>query len=240
VGRGENIWALSIQRTEAQGPFSQSELRSLAQLSQNLDSIADTASALAFARGEGALAAFDMTKKAAFLLDRRGDVVRANQAAEALLGDDVFISRRRLSSRNPQTTSAFDAAIKALLWNDAASSAPSLAFPREGRLPLLVHAIRCPGISESALSSFHALVVMTDAESRSLPAVRTLQAGFGLTASEARLAVAMRAGSDLQSEALKLGVSLETTRKHLKAIFAKTGVRRQSDLVAMLGALLPE
>jgi PAS domain-containing protein len=131
VGRGENIWALSIQRTEAQGPFSHSELRSLAQLSQNLNSIADTASALAFARGEGALAAFDMAEKAAFLLDRRGDVVRANQAAEALLGDDVFISRRRLSSRSPQATGAFDATIKALLWNNAASSAPSLVFPRE-------------------------------------------------------------------------------------------------------------
>lgn len=240
VGRGENIWCLSIQRSAGQGEFNRSELRSLAQLSQNLDSIAATASTLAFARGEGALDAFDVTEKAAFLLDRRGDVVRINQAAEAMLGVDVFIRRRRLISRNQAATADLNAAIKDLLWTQAVSSMPVIIFPRHERLPLLVYAIRCPGVAESALSSFYAMVVIVDPEKRSLPSVMTLQAGFDLTPAEARLASALGAGSDLQTEALRLGVSPETLRKHLKSIFAKTGVGRQSELVALLAALLSE
>lgn len=240
VGQGENVWCLSIQRSSAQGMFSRSELRSFAQLAQSLDSIAATASALAFAQGEGALAAFDIAHKAAFLLDRRGDVVRVNHAANAVLGEDVFISRKRLSSRSQAATGELNAAIKSLLWAHAVSSASSIIFPREERLPLLVHAIRCPGLSESALSSFHAMVVIVDPENRSLPTARTLQTGFDLTQAEARLAVALGSGSDLRTEALKLGISPETMRKHLRAIFAKTGVRRQSELVALLAALLSE
>lgn len=240
VGNGENVWCLSIQRTAEQGDFSRSELRSLAQLARSLDSIAETASALAFARGEGALAAFDIAHKAAFLLDRRGEVVRVNQAAEALLGDDVFISHRRLSSRSQAATAELNAAIKNLLWLQSISSSPSMIFPRREGLPLLVHAIRCPGLSESALSSFHALVVIVDPEQRMLPTARTLQTGFDLTQAEARLAIALSSGSDLKTEAKRLCVSPETMRKHLRSIFSKTGVRRQSELTALLAALLSE
>lgn len=166
--------------------------------------------------------------------------MRVNQAAEQLLGEDVFISHKRLFSRSQTASAELNAAIKSLLWAEDASSAPSIIFPRQDRLPLLVYAIRCPGLCESALSSFHALVVIVDPEQRSLPTARTLQAGFDLTQAEARLAVALGSGSDLHTEALKLGVSPETMRKHLKSIFAKTGVRRQSELVATLAVLLSE
>lgn len=240
VGVGEQIWSVSIQRKPEQGMFNGSELRSLTKLARSLDSVAATANALAFARGEGALDAFDITEKAAFLLDRRGDVVRINQAAEAMLGLDVFIRRRRLTSRSAAATMDLNGTIRDLLWTQTASSAPAIIFPRHERLPLLVYAIRCPGLAESALSSFHAMVVIVDPEQRSLPTAKTLQAGFDLTPAEARLAIALGAGSDLQSEALKLGVSHDTVRKHLKSIFAKTGVGRQSELVALLAALLSE
>lgn len=57
---------------------------------------------------------------------------------------------------------------------------------------------------------------------------------YGLTPAEAKLAVQLVNGGSLEEAAGYLGISIHTARTHLKAIFAKTGARRQSELVAML------
>ncbi|KRR19765.1 hypothetical protein CQ14_38815 [Bradyrhizobium lablabi] len=72
-----------------------------------------------------------------------------------------------------------------------------------------------------------------------MPAVGTLRTALDLTPAEARLAIALQAGDDIGEAATRLNISPETVRKQLKAVFAKTGVRRQSDLIALLGNLLP-
>jgi DNA-binding CsgD family transcriptional regulator len=45
-------------------------------------------------------------------------------------------------------------------------------------------------------------------------------------------------GLDLEQCAIALNNRMPTVRTQLKAIYAKTGVRRQAELVAMLGGLL--
>lgn len=58
---------------------------------------------------------------------------------------------------------------------------------------------------------------------------------FRLTAAEARLAEGMAEGLDLAAYAMRANISKATARAHLKAVFAKTGVRRQTELVRLLG-----
>jgi DNA-binding CsgD family transcriptional regulator len=60
---------------------------------------------------------------------------------------------------------------------------------------------------------------------------------FDLTPAEANVAVAIAAGATLAEVSAKLGVAPSTTKSHLKAIFSKTGVTRQVDLVRTLGKL---
>jgi len=62
-----------------------------------------------------------------------------------------------------------------------------------------------------------------------------VQQFFGLTRKEAALALRLAAGRSLLEAARDQGISLNTARAHLRAIFAKTGIDRQSRLV---GALL--
>ena len=57
---------------------------------------------------------------------------------------------------------------------------------------------------------------------------------YGLTPSEARLAAFMGAGGTVADFAAEHGVSQYTARTHLKAIFAKTGAHRQSELVRLM------
>jgi DNA-binding CsgD family transcriptional regulator len=67
-----------------------------------------------------------------------------------------------------------------------------------------------------------------------------LQCHFGLTPAEARLALHLVAGESLRSAAVKLSITYETARTHLKNIFHKTGTCRQAELVIAIVTALPE
>ena len=64
-----------------------------------------------------------------------------------------------------------------------------------------------------------------------------VQDSFGLTEAEVRLARQLREGLSLQQAADSLGVSINTVRNQLRAIFDKMGLTRQSDLVRALTEL---
>jgi DNA-binding CsgD family transcriptional regulator len=60
---------------------------------------------------------------------------------------------------------------------------------------------------------------------------------FGLTSAEAKLASIIAEGVNPEQAAEELGISRETARNQLKAVFAKTATHRQSELVALLARL---
>jgi DNA-binding CsgD family transcriptional regulator len=236
---GDDQWSLSIRRTVEQGPFSPSERQELAALSVHLSGAAALARALGFARAEAALASFEVSGSAVVLLDRRAEVLRINGAAQRLLGADLQIARKRLVSRGREATAALDRTLHALLWAQTASALmPPVVLPRDGKRPLLAYAMRLSGVSADALAACQALVVLVDLDARPHPPESALRASFGLTAAEARLAVRLASGEPLDRIADELGVAYETSRNHVKAIFSKMDVHRQTELVAVLARLL--
>ena len=66
-----------------------------------------------------------------------------------------------------------------------------------------------------------------------------LQRHFGLTPAEARLALHLVAGETLRSAEVKLSITYETARTHLKNIFNKTGTCRQAELLVVILTALP-
>ena len=65
-----------------------------------------------------------------------------------------------------------------------------------------------------------------------------LRSTFGMTAAEARLAGRMAAGESLEFATEQIGIAKDTGRNQLKSIFLKVGVKRQSELVAVLASIL--
>ena len=57
---------------------------------------------------------------------------------------------------------------------------------------------------------------------------------FGLTPTEASLAMLLANGLTLDEASDELGVSRNTARTHLRAVFSKTGVSRQTGLVSLI------
>jgi DNA-binding CsgD family transcriptional regulator len=239
VGSGDQIWSLTLHRTREQDHFSASELEALRSLSTHLDGVAGVATALGFARGSASLSAFDVAGKPAMLFDRAGEVVRVNQLAEKLLDGDIRIVQRRLVSSDRAATERFASTLNRLLWSTDSAGAAPVSFPRRGRNALTVYLMRSFQLADTPLSAFHALAIFADPDARLVPEMQAIQTTFGLTLAEARLAIGLQGGVDLQSQASCLGISRETARKHLQSIFAKTGCRRQPELVAMLANFLP-
>ncbi len=76
-----------------------------------------------------------------------------------------------------------------------------------------------------------AAVFVRDSDSQAMPPVRLAQELFQLTAAETMLAIKLANGLSLEEAAEALGIRRNTARAHLRSIFSKTGVRRQTELV---------
>ena len=239
IAHGENLWCLSLQRSPVQGHFSAEEKQRLAALSNSMSSPAAVSSAVGFANAKAALAAFELSGSAALIIDKQGEVIRANPRAERLLHGDVRIVSRRLTAMDVNATAALDGALSRLVRNpESPALLPPIALPREGRLPLMAYPLRLSDLGANPFAAGRAFIVLVDPEERRRPPEATLRDVFGLTIAEARLAARLACGEALETIADDLNITKETARFHLKRIFAKTGVRRQAELVALFARLL--
>ncbi|MCE9522426.1 MAG: alpha/beta fold hydrolase [Alphaproteobacteria bacterium] len=97
------------------------------------------------------------------------------------------------------------------------------AFPRS--------LARAFGLSEMGPEPLYALAVLnTNSDVRD----DALRESFGLTRAEWRIAQELKGGVSVVDAAARLSISVNTARTQVKAIFAKLGVERQSELVSRL------
>lgn len=240
MAAGDEVWCLSLQRSIAQGPFQPHEIDELAFYSKSLGGVIALSRSLGLARAEGALAAFEATDTGAVMLDRNGEMIIINPAAERLLGPDLTLRKRRLVSFDQRATELLDRALHELLWRpDTLAVSQPVPMPRREGRPILAYPMRLRGVTVDALSPCQAIVLLVGLDQRRPLPDTVLRLCFKLTAAEARLAVLIGAGTDLDAACETLQIGHATARTQLKLIFAKTGVHRQSELVALLARLLP-
>jgi DNA-binding CsgD family transcriptional regulator len=239
VACGDDLWCLSLQRTIEQGPFSETEKRQLAELSNRLSASAALARAMGCATTSGALDAFEVSGTAVVLINRAGEAFKANPSAERLLKGDIRIVKKRLVAKDRAATTVLERAIHDLLWRRIGGGlSPPVPLPRTGRRPLFAYPAKLASMTANALADCQAVVILIDPDDVSRPPQAALQAAFGLSEAEARLAARLASGEALEMVTERFGIAKETGRSQLKGIFAKTGVHRQAQLVALLAPLL--
>ena len=99
---------------------------------------------------------------------------------------------------------------------------------------LLVEAMPVTAFGSDLFGPGRVILLLTDLRSPLRPEATQLCAAFGLTIAEAKLAGKLALGSGIENAAASLGVSRETARTQLKAVFAKTNTRRQAELAALV------
>ena len=78
------------------------------------------------------------------------------------------------------------------------------------------------------------MIFITDPEAQTTTPTEMLERLYGLTPAEAKLAALLAHGKSVTEAADELHITQNTARTHLKHIFQKTGVKRQSELVKLI------
>jgi DNA-binding CsgD family transcriptional regulator/PAS domain-containing protein len=182
--------------------------------------------------------ALSLLNVAICLLTADGRIIFANRAAEDLLRrcDGLRLRRGQLAADDPAETGRLAGAIA------GAAKEPrrvvALPLHREaGRRPLQVWAVPLP--RQSSCSTFQAfrsdvMLLALDPEQSPAPPTNVLRALYTLTDAEAQLVLGLIAGERLADYAERAGITMNTAKSHLKAVFAKTDTNRQAELVRLL------
>ncbi|QDD65539.1 helix-turn-helix transcriptional regulator [Herbaspirillum seropedicae] len=173
------------------------------------------------------------------LVDTHGRVVLFNKVASDILtiADGVYIKSQRLSASDAGADRMLSAAI-AQATSPVSRRGEWFTVPRQRHSqPLIVSVIptlmgQTVDISkgEEAL----ALIILQDIARQRLPRGAILQKIYKLTPAETRLAEALLDNQTIESYSVLAGISRNTVRTHLANLFAKTGTRRQAELLRIL------
>ena len=210
------------------------EERILASFTRRLIEIA----ALAGGHGSASAptAALDVMRLPAIALDQDGFVADVNAAAEAIFDTDVKIKERRLFVRDAAARVLLNEAIDHLKTSPRLGPLPTgpIIVQRQDKLPVIVRIWRFGGAAPLPARELRALLTLNALGPKPGPPAAILARTFCLTPSEAKLACVIARGASPYIAARELNISKETARNQLKAVFAKTGTHRQSELVALL------
>jgi DNA-binding CsgD family transcriptional regulator len=176
----------------------------------------------------------------AIIVDKECRILQATPQAEAILAEkDVLKSDRGrlrlLDEAGP--SGAFTAAVAEIAEADPASFAGSRAFSIHRSSGEALGLVVRPAPHSAKLHAplrGAALVIIADAGSSVAPQPAILVRLFGLTPAESELAALMGQGLDLDDASATLGITKNTAKAHLRMVFSKTGVSRQSELVRLL------
>lgn len=167
-----------------------------------------------------------------------------NVAADILAGaDGIGVKAQRLYMADPGTDGMLTAAVR-LATCDKGRHGQWFAARRERTgQPLVVSVIPAQADRQAELAHGGgplALVILQDMSRQHLPRGAVLRKMFGLTPAESRLAEALLDNETIESYAQKAGVSRNTVRTHMASLFAKTGTRRQAELLRILMMAEPQ
>ena len=179
----------------------------------------------------------DRSPSAVLLLDDQKRVLYANGLAATLhaRNDGISLSGGGLALTRKQDDAKLQELVAQVLATRGSSAAAMRALRVQGRRPYAIFVARLTTSHSLASRPRPTLcIVVTDPDAkRELPLDR-LQAIFGLTESESRLAALLAAGEDLKSTARTLGITYGTARARLAEVFQKTETRRQGELINLL------
>ena len=234
---------LRFSRRQSEARFAKKERELLARLTPHLQRAVAIYARLNRTSSERDVyaGAVDQLLVATIILDERGRVLTTNEVGRDLLdagqglsvrGDYLHIDGRDIHKELQETLTTI---IRAQQRGET-SIVKALRVPRPGGrsdLGLVVRPVPA-GQRREGQASPVAAVFISDPELQESTSAQSLRELFDLTPAEAKLATLLARGLSLADVSEEQHISQHTARAQLKAIFAKTGVSRQAELVRLV------
>lgn len=174
-----------------------------------------------------------------------GQILEMNQEAKRILGekDGIRLSGNTLTADSVQEGRELQRMLKQAFAEHPSEQeegpgvvqALSITRPSgRAKLGVLIRAIPLGQWSESRQRPGTVVFLRDPESSGAQPSQELVRRLFGLTRMEAQLALLLTEGLTLDEAAEQMNVRRNTARTHLRSIFSKTGVTRQTMLVRLL------
>lgn len=193
--------------------------------------------ALDEAASAGLLAGLEQTGQAAVLLDAGGHVIAMNGRAGCYMGPTIMLQDGRLTGRRKDSDDRLKGLVDRVLRSPAAAddcASEIIVLPQADGSPLIVRGTSIGTADPPLFQRAKALITFAGERRDLLPKTALLREAFRLTEAEASVALAVAGGATACAIAAARGTTTQTIRSHLKAIFIKTGLKRQAGLVALI------
>ena len=223
----------SIERRLVDGPVEQSAISKLDALRPHLARAALMSARLGLERAKGmtdSLAAMGLPS-AVLLGD--GRVIATNPLFDQLGGQIISTAFGRIALTHAGANVLFSEAIQNL--NSPHSGSKSIAVPsQEENAAMIVHLIPVRRSAHDIFGRAMGILVITPLGAAQTLPHDLLNGLFDLSPAEVRAANGLLEGKTIDDLAAQFALSRETIRSQVKAVFAKTGTTRQSDLISLL------
>lgn len=236
---GPALWAMLILRSPRQGAFEAAEKLALSRLSQKLSETATLSTAVGRIALSGAVRALHLVNRPALALDRFSRVLDINAGMSRIFDDDVYVRDRHLTVKDRRAAARLDTLADRLRTTPDTDPLPEapLIVHRQAKPPLIVRILPIGGAARTPFLGARALLTFTSVEQKAAPDPDLLADAFGLTRAEADVASFLVQGKSAEAIAARRGIAPVTVRNQIKALLAKTGTHRQSELIALLSRL---
>jgi DNA-binding CsgD family transcriptional regulator/PAS domain-containing protein len=189
--------------------------------------------------------AFDAVAAGVILVGVTGTILHTNRAAERLLdnGGPLQAIQGKLRASDPAINERLMRAIAVAAGDrlETGASGLGVALTQDPAPLSIAHVL--PVSRGDAHVRFVpnavAAVFLSSADDNPRINLEPVAEAYGLTPAETRLLGRIMCGESLAQASVALNVTPNTSRTHLSRIMAKTGTRRQPELVALVNRLAP-
>jgi DNA-binding CsgD family transcriptional regulator len=173
----------------------------------------------------------------ALVFDNQSKILAANHLIEALTDHIWWRAQGRMSLKDNIADALFRQAVETLNIKNVAPVRSFAVRSADANAAMVAHVIPIRRSAHDIFVRGAGVLVMTPVTLPQAPPVELVQSLFDLTPAEARVARSLSAGETVEKSASVGGVSLNTIRTQVRGVLEKTGCRRQSEVVALLGGI---
>lgn len=235
---GESV-SVILSRLASDGPVGAETIRALDALRPHLARTAILSARMKLERARAASDALAALGFAALILDFGGKVLAANSLIDQhskLLSWRAF---NRLTLIDRKADALLSDALARIRLPDN-SGVRSFPVRIAGSNELLVgHLVPIRFSARDIFAGSAAIFMLMPVSTPTAPPVELIRSLFDLTPAEARVARSLGAGKVVDEIAGESGVSPNTVRVQVRALLEKTGLQRQTDVVALLNRITP-